>query len=255
MSLQFKIDSTNFFISMTKKIKLFCLPYAGGASNIYNEWNTKLSKKIELCPIDLAGRGTRFTDKPYADLDEAVDDIFQIIKDDISEYDYAIFGHSMGALLAYELIQKILSHGINGPVHVFFSGRKPVHIPKTENFYRDMNVLEFQEAVLSLGVTPPEIFNNLELKGIFIPLLRSDFSIAETFVDRSNIIPLTCNISALIGEDEDITSKEADQWELHTTEKCSIYYIKGGHFFLLNQQQAVIDIINHTVLAENDFSR
>jgi medium-chain acyl-[acyl-carrier-protein] hydrolase len=227
-----------------KKIKLFCLPYAGGAASIYDQWNTKLAKNIELCPINLAGRGNRFTEKPYSNLEEAVDDIFDIVKNDLSEFDYAIFGHSMGALLAYELIQKIQRQGKNVPLHVFFSGRKPVHIPKTEKFYRDMTALEFQEAVLSLGVTPPEIFKNPELKAIFGPLLLSDFTIAETFVDRSEILPLSCNITALIGQEEEITTEEAEQWKFHTTKECAVHYIKGGHFFLLDQQQAVIDIIN-----------
>jgi len=227
-----------------KKIKLFCLPYAGGASSIYNDWETKLSKNIELCPISLAGRGSRFTEKPYLNLEEAVNDVFSIVKNDLSEFDYAIFGHSMGALLAYELIQKIQTKDKKLPLHVFFSGRKPVHIPKTEKFYRDMTVLEFEEAVLSLGVTPTEIFKNPELKAIFSPLLLSDFTIAETFVDRPTIVPLPCNITALIGQDEEITREEAEQWKFHTTKKCDIHYIKGGHFFLLDQQQAVIDIIN-----------
>ena len=94
-------------------------------------------------------------------------------------------------------------------------------------------------------------FENSELKEIFIPILRSDLSIAETFVERPKIVPLHCSITALIGENEAITPQEAVQWKLHTTEKCSIHYIEGGHFFLLNQQQAVIDIINTNVLAEN----
>nr|WP_315031494.1 alpha/beta fold hydrolase [uncultured Chryseobacterium sp.] len=238
---------------MTKKIKLFCLPYAGGAASMYDQWKTKLSERIELCPINLAGRGNRIADRPYANLEQAVDDIFQMIESRISESEYAIFGHSMGALLAYELVRKILDKGKKAPLHIFFSGRKPVHIPKRGKFYRDMTPLEFQEAVLSLGVTPPEIFENPELKEIFMPLLRSDFTIAETFVDRPEIEPLQCNISALIGEDEDITTEEADQWKLHTTEKCSVYYMKGGHFFLLDQQQAVIEIINNNLLAENQF--
>ncbi|AXG72408.1 linear gramicidin dehydrogenase LgrE [Kordia sp. SMS9] len=232
------------------KIKLFCLPFAGGAANMYDQWNTKLAKHIEVCPIHLAGRGNRFTEKPYSNLEEAVNDIFDIVKDDLSESDYAIFGHSMGALLAYELVQKIRKHGRNAPVHVFFSGRKPVHIPKTENFYRDMTALEFQEAVLSLGVTPPEIFKNPELKAIFGPLLLSDFTIAETFVDRPEILPLSCNITALIGQDEEITKEEGAQWKFHTTEQCAVHYMEGGHFFLLDNPQAVIDIINDNLCIE-----
>ena len=238
---------------MTKKIKLICLPFAGGGANIYEQWRTKLSDHIQICPVDLAGRGNRITEKPYKDLEEAVNDAYRSIENDIAEGEYAIFGHSMGALLAYELIQKIRTLGKREPLHVFFSGRKPVHIPKTENFYRDMNAAEFKKAVLSLGVTPREIFENKELNEIFIPILRSDFCIAETFVERPEILPLDIEISALIGKEEAITTEEAVQWKLHTSEKCSIYFMEGGHFFLLDDPQAVIDIINSHLSVENCF--
>ena len=67
----------------TKKIKLFCLPYAGGAASMYDQWSAKLSKEIDVCPINLAGRGSRITDKLYENLAAAVEDIYQMIKDDM----------------------------------------------------------------------------------------------------------------------------------------------------------------------------
>lgn len=233
---------------MTKKIKLFCLPYAGGSANIYQKWRLGLAKNIELCPIELAGRGSRIADNYYVNLDEAVNDIYNQIADDISKFDYAIFGHSMGALLAYELIQKIMTLGLRKPVHVFFSGRKPPGTPRKEKLYSLMNPAEFQEKIVALGGTPPELFLYPELKKIFIPLLRSDFAMAETIVDRPEIIPLTSNISILLGKNEGIPLDLAVKWKTHTIKKCSIHYIEGGHFFLVKQEKAVIDIINEKLL-------
>ncbi len=233
---------------MTKRVKLFCLPYAGGSANIYNKWSTELSESIELCPIELAGRGRRITERPYDNLEEAVDDIYNIISKEIETNDYAIFGHSMGAFLGYELIQKIKAKGQKGPIHTFFSGRRPPGVPKKTKLFCEMSPAEFEEAVLALGGTPPEFFEYPELKRIFIPLLRSDFSISETVVDRPQIMPLPCNISVLLGETEGISPEVAAGWHAHTMQECDINYIPGGHFFLLDQHKAVIEIVNEKLV-------
>ncbi|CAC9975503.1 thioesterase II family protein [Flavobacterium panici] len=236
---------------MTEKIKLFCLPFAGGASSIYRNWGTGLADNIELCPIELAGRGIRIAEDCYANLEEAVEDIFNQISDDISKSDYAIFGHSMGASLGYEVLQKIMSLGMRPPIHAFFSGRYPPDVQRVRELWSLMGPQEFQEKVLALGVTPPEIFQHPELSKIFIPLLRSDFAIAETMVHRPEIIPLKVNISVLIGESEGISRDTAVKWKAHTTKRCSIYYIEGGHFFLLKEKDAVIKIINASLVQQN----
>ena len=144
---------------MTKKIKLFCLPFAGGSATIYNNWSSILSDNIVLCPIELAGRGKRITEKCYENLEEAVNDIYNRIVNDIIDYDYAIFGHSMGALLTYELTQKIMSMGLPAPLHVFFSGRYPPGLPRRSKPFSKMNPVEFEEAILALGGTPSRIFS------------------------------------------------------------------------------------------------
>lgn len=235
---------------MKNKIKLFCIPYAGGSANIYKSWELGLEENIELCPIELAGRGTRITENHYESFDEAVNDIFNQIVDDISKFDYAIFGHSLGAFLTYELIQKISSLGLKKPMHVFFSGRNPPHIRRKEKWSK-LSEAEFQEKILSLGGTPPEFFKYPELKKIFVPLLRSDFSLSETIIHRPKIIPLTIDFSILLGENEDIPPEIGRQWNQHTNKKCSIHYIKGNHFFLLKEKQAVLDIINEKLFQQS----
>ncbi|MCK8521585.1 thioesterase domain-containing protein [Aquimarina sp. D1M17] len=235
---------------MTKKIKLFCIPYAGGSANMYNSWKSGLNSNIELCPIELAGRGNRITENPYQNLEEALEDIYDQVSEDILNYDYAIFGHSLGAMLAYELTQKITSIGLNQPMHVFFSGRKPPHIHRKEKWSL-LSSTEFEKKIMLLGGTPPEFFKYPELKEIFIPLLRSDFSLSETIVDRPEIIPLDTDISILLGEDEGIPPETSVQWYSHTTKKCNIQYFEGNHFFLLQQKEAILEIINENLVQES----
>jgi len=231
---------------MMDKVKLFCVPYAGGSAMIYNKWKSHLPDYIELCPIELAGRGSRIAEPFYTGLEAAVEDIYATISVDISNYDYAFFGHSMGALLVYEVLQKIKALGNKLPLHAFFSGRKPPHA-KREKIFSSLSTEEFEKEIMSLGGTPPDLFKHPELKEIFVPILRSDFKISETVVERPEISKLPFDISALVGKEEFITSEEAEGWQLHTSGNYSMYTIKGGHFFLLEETKAVTKIINQTI--------
>ncbi|WP_268906141.1 thioesterase II family protein [Clostridium hydrogenum] len=99
---------------------LFCLPYAGGSEAIYYKWKDYLSPSIQLIPIELKGRGKRYNETFYETLDEAINDIFKWIKERIMNDDYAIYGHSMGSILAYELYYKVISEKLRKPKHIFF---------------------------------------------------------------------------------------------------------------------------------------
>lgn len=234
----------------TEKIKLFCLPYAGGSAYaIYSKWADSLEPNIELRPIELAGRGARIGGQLYANIDEAVDDVLIQIKDEIVDSEYAFFGHSMGSVLAYKVLQKIDDLKLPPPIHAFFSGRRAPHIPSRRvKLLSKMNADEVEKEILHLGGTPPEFFQYPELKDIFIPIIKSDFRIADTLVEESNIIPFDFDISIFIGEDEDILNHEVIEWRQHTTKNFSVDYFDGEHFFLLDQRQAVIDSINNCLI-------
>lgn len=231
---------------MTTKIKLYCIPYAGGSAIIYHQWKSKLRSNIELCPIELAGRGGRITEPLYANLEAAVEDIFEQIKAGITTHDYIVFGHSMGALLAYELLQKIKNEGVKKPLHAFFSGRKPPHIAR-KKIYSSLSTEAFEREIMSLGGTPPEVFKYPELKEVFMPILRNDFRISETVIKRSEISKLPIEFSILIGKEEQIHQVEANQWRMHTSQACCVYFVNGGHFFLSKETDAVTNIINQSI--------
>lgn len=227
-----------------KKVQLFCLPFAGGSAPlIYNKWKTKLSENIILKPIELAGRGSRIVEKFYNGVPAAVEDIYSRIKKELNGQDYAIFGHSMGAFLAYEVAQKMQAAGDKMPLRIFFSGRHAPNIRKWRG-YATLSDEEFKQRVLDLGATPKAIFENPEFLRIFLPILRHDFKIADSPNVREKITPLNCDLTVLIGEEEDISQEEAQAWKLHTSRNCAINYIQGGHFFILNNQQKVLDIVN-----------
>ena len=233
------------------KIKLFCLPYAGGSSIIYNKWKPYLHPRIELFPIELAGRGKRIADPFYSNLNEAVDDIYPEIKSEIQNSQYGLFGHSMGGLIVYDLAQKIRDHNLPAPQHIFFSGRSAPHVYREDDkIFHLMGNEEFKSEVMDLGGTPPSFFEHPELMELFLPLLKNDFKIAETQVYDREINPFDSNISILLGKEDDLNAEECDGWKLHTKKLCSIHHFNGGHFFLHNEVKQIVKFINNTLLGD-----
>lgn len=237
------------------KIKLFCFPYAGGSAMIYNRWKPFIDSRIELIPIELAGRGRRIHEGLYKDVKAVVDDVFYIIREDIKYSPYSIFGHSMGAMISYELAQKIKNSNLPSPEHIFFSGRSAPHLEREdEKKYHLMDDDRFKKEVLQLGGTPPEFFEHPELLQLFLPLLKNDFRISESELSTGVINPLNVNFTVFLGKDEDLTSAQCDGWKKHTDKLCSIHYFEGGHFFLHDETDQIVRFINNT-LCKNIYSK
>jgi medium-chain acyl-[acyl-carrier-protein] hydrolase len=228
-------------------MNLYCLPYAGGSAAIYSQWKQYLNPYIVLKPIELSGRGKRFNEAFYNHIQEAVDDVFGIIKNEIQETPYALFGHSMGGLIAYELAQKIGNYKLPNPAHIFISGRSAPHVKRgDERLYSLMNDIDFRQEVLDLGGTPQEFFDHPELLELFLPLLKNDFRMVETYKYNDSARPLDVDMTVLLGKQDDLTKDHCDGWKQHTKLLCDIHYFKGGHFFLNNETKQVVQIINHT---------
>lgn len=231
------------------KIKLFCFPYAGGSSMIYNDWKPYLNSEIELIPVELAGRGKRINEPLYVDIKEAIEDVYRIVRPQLNGSQYALFGHSMGGMISYQLYQKLRVEKYQLPIHVFFSGRSAPHVERTdEKKYHLLNEEDFKEEVINLGGTPPDFFDHPELLELFLPLLRNDFKLAETDYYNDEIHPLNSNISVFLGKDEDLTTEQCDGWKRHTKNLCSIHYLNGGHFFLHDETEPIVRLINNALL-------
>lgn len=223
---------------------LFCLPYAGGSESIYYEWKKYLSSSIRLNPIELKGRGRRYNEPFYETLDEAVEDIFKNIKYKIMDDDYAIYGHSMGSLLAYELYYKIKKYNVKEPKHIFFSGyQAPSVIGKKEDIH-NLPDYDFIKKMIDIGGTPKEIVNNMEIFEIFIPILRSDFKIIENYNYEKKEKKIECDVSILCGKQDFLQLKEILAWKDHVAKEIKIYNFEGNHFFINDNIQVITNVIN-----------
>jgi medium-chain acyl-[acyl-carrier-protein] hydrolase len=238
------------------QINLFCFHYAGGSATVFSSWRKHIHPQIKLIPVETAGRGMRMNERLYADIDEATEDVFALVLKYINNNEpYAFFGHSMGSLLCYKLVQKLARLNLELPQHIFFSGRGAPHIERPDKVkYHLLNAKEFEQEVLKLGGTPPEFFEHKELMNLFLPILKNDFKIIETSIINKEIVPMEVDISVFIGEDDDLTAEQRDGWKLHTNRLCTEYYFKGGHFFLHQQTEKIVKIINDILIEENCYN-
>jgi len=232
-----------------QKIKLFCLPYAGGTAMIYSSWKKNLHSEIELFPIELAGRGKRCKEPFYSNVYEAVDDIYNAIKDELDGTSFAFYGHSMGTVLVYELIYKIKELMNLEPVYAFFSGRYPPQVKKTEKFCYKMPENEFIQEIRSLGGTPEEFFENRELMEIFLPILRADYMLIELYNHAPKPGKLGMGITVFNGkQDKYVTHDDLEEWQYITSGKNEVIEFDGGHFFIFDNQKEIISVINDKLL-------
>ncbi|AQS04672.1 thioesterase II family protein [Clostridium beijerinckii] len=227
---------------------LFCLPYAGGSEVIYYKWKKYLSSLILLDTIELKGRGKRFNEGFYENLDEAVEDIFKNIKTKIVDNEYAIYGHSMGSLLAYELYYKIFNENLRIPKQIFFSGYKAPNINRKEKHIHLLPDEAFINKVIDLGGTPKELVGNKEFLQLFTPILRNDFKMLENYVYKYRKDKIQCDISVLNGKEDHITQDEILEWKNHCDKAFKVYNFVGNHFFINTNIESITNIINKTLL-------
>jgi len=238
-----------------KETILFCLPYAGGSARIYAKWRKFLNSSVELFPIELAGRGKRFNEPFYSTMDEAIHDIYSQIKDKLN-HPFAIYGHSMGSLLAYELSYKIQQTNGLSPLHIFFSGGKPPHCRTVKKEIHKLTDSDFKNEIKRMGGTPNELLAEKELFEIFMPILRADFRLIETYryIKKSDS-KLNSKVTVLNGKEDEISDNELLGWQQYTKQSCNIVNFEGGHFFINDHAESIVDLINNVVKIENKLNK
>ena len=227
--------------SRAAKIRLFCVPYAGGGPQIFQSWSESLPAGTDVFCLNLPGRGKRFADPPYSALMPLVEEATEVILP-LMDRPFAFFGHSMGALIAFEVLRGIRrQHGIS-PVHFFASSCFPPHLPDPHPMHH-LPDKEFLDELRTLNGVPKEVLENEELMQLVLPTIRADFTAAETYV-YTNEAALSCPITSFVGSrDPLITPELAKAWRVHTTGPFSFRMLPGDHFFLVPQQELLLSML------------
>lgn len=223
--------------------RLFCFPYAGGNVNIFRPWSDHLPANLEVCPIQLPGRGIRLRELPFTRLLSLVREVAQDLHPYLQE-PFAVFGHSLGALIAFEFARFVRKeHGIE-PGHLFVSGYRAPQIRETERFRYDLPESELLEELRSLSGTPTEVLDHPDLMQLVIPILRADLEMIRTYV-YSPEVPLSCPITAFGGlRDEKVTAKHLKAWSTQTTARFSLRMLPGEHFFIYTSQEELLQLLS-----------
>ncbi len=213
------------------QLRLFCLPYAGAGALIFRKWSDTLPRDIEVCPIQLPGRGTRLTEPPFTKLSCLIEALAQAL-DPLLDKPFAFFGHSLGALIAFELARQIRrQHGVH-PVHLFVSAGRAPQIPHRAPPIHTLPDKEFLAELRRLNGTPRELLDHEELMEVMLPILRADFALYETYL-YSTEPPLSCPISAFGGlQDRRVSASDLEAWRSQTSASFSLRMFPGDHFFL-----------------------
>lgn len=228
--------------------RLFCFPYAGGSASAFHAWAEQLPATIELWAIQLAGRENRWQEPAYTNMDALLPDLAHALQPALDR-PYAFFGHSLGALLAYELARLLRRQGDGLPTHLFVSGHRAPHLPRTHKPIHDLPLPAFKEEILRLNGTPAEILENDELMALLLDMLRADFTLAETYTYTA-AAPLPCPIVAFGGlEDELAPPAKIQAWARETVDEFSYHLLPGDHFFLHRSCSRIIQILVEAVAA------
>lgn len=213
------------------RLRLFCFPYAGGGAMIFRKWPDMLPADVELCALRLPGRESRLGDSPYSNVFKLIDDLVPPLIP-LLDKPFAFFGHSMGALISFELAQKLREQYDVSPVHLFVSGRSAPQVPDAEPRSYDLPESEFIEELRRLNGTPQDVLEHREIMQLMIPLLRADFAITQDYV-YSPRPPLNCPLSVFGGiYDKEVSRENLIAWGALTTGSFSLKMYEGDHFFI-----------------------
>jgi medium-chain acyl-[acyl-carrier-protein] hydrolase len=227
------------------RLRLFCIPYAGGGASAFRGWWDELPAQIEVCPIQLPGRENRMAEPLF----QRVTPLVQALADGIGPslaIPFALFGHSAGAKVAFELGRELRRRGAATPTHLFVSGRRAPHIPRSERLY-ELPDGEFMEKLRSFDGTPEAILQHPELMEIFMPILRADMAVNDAEEHKVEE-PLDCPISAFGGlEDVHSPREGVEAWRDHTRSTFTLEMFPGGHFFLHSARAAMLRVMSTTL--------
>ncbi|WP_046229164.1 thioesterase II family protein [Paenibacillus algorifonticola] len=221
------------------KLRLFCFPYAGGGASVFSSWKRELPAHIHVCPVQLPGRERRMLEDPM----DSVEAIVHSLVSEITPFlhtPFAFFGHSMGALIAFETARQLhFKHHVT-PLHLFVSGKTAPHLPYPRKSLHKLPDDQFKKELQLMQGTPEEVLQNDELMEIVMPHLRADFTAVETYVYRPGEV-LPCPIAVFGGlQDHDVSIESLYAWQEHTNGSFQVQMLEGNHFFLHNQEQEVI---------------
>lgn len=224
------------------RLRLFLFPYAGGGAHAYRDWGGALPLFIEAFALQYPGRGERILDPAFTKLSPLVDQITQALLPYLDK-PYAFFGHSMGALVSFEVARKLRrEHGL-APSYLFVSSCNSPQNRSKESRYSLLPENELIEKLTRFEGAPREVLEHKELMSLMLPTIRADFAVCEDYVYVTDSL-LPCPITALGGlEDHETSRIRMEKWRDETVNSFGLRMFEGGHFFINSAQKPLLQFV------------
>jgi len=220
-------------------LRLFCFPYAGGGASAYRRWHQSLPASVETHCVQLPGRETRLREPAFKRVGPLVEAAAEALLPSLHE-PFCFFGHSMGAIIAFEMARYLRRHHNIGPRRLFVSARTAPQLPSSNTLKYDLPDNEFMEALIRLNGTPREALESPELMELLLPILRSDCEVCDTY-EYTEDAPLECPITAYGGlGDKESPQADLEGWGAHTSAEFVLRMFPGDHFYLHTDQEQLL---------------
>jgi medium-chain acyl-[acyl-carrier-protein] hydrolase len=219
-------------------LRLFCFPYAGGGASAFRLWGRILPPEVQVCPVQLPGRETRLSERAHTGLRPLVTELVEALGPWL-DLPYAFFGHSLGALVAFELIRELRRQAVPQPARLFVSAARAPHLPLREPRIHDLPEAQFlAELCRRYGGMPAEVLRSPDLLRLLLPVLRGDLSVLETFEYQGDE-PLACPVVAFGGlQDAHVTRDDLAHWRDETSSAFALQLFPGTHLYLRDNPEA-----------------
>jgi len=221
---------------------VFCFPYAGGGAAAFGSWRSAAPAGLRILPVRLPGREDRISEPAARRIADLTEPLAEAVTEAAADGPFAFFGHSVGALLAFELARELRRRGAAGPTHLLAAACQPPHaLPPTR--LHDLPREELVEALLRLGGTSDVVLAQPELLRLLEPTLRADLALFELY-DYDPEPPLACALTAVGGlRDERVSQHELAQWSRHTEGPFELLLVRGGHFFVESARDELLELL------------
>ncbi len=230
------------------RLRLFCVPYAGGGASMYRSWSHRLPAAVEVNAVQLPGREERFREEPLRRLSDVVAGISAVLAE-YTDQPYGLFGHSMGGLLAFETARRLRAEDHPAPEFVIVSGRGAAQMPTPWRAIHHLPEEEFVEQVMTMHGTPAWVFEDEQLRNMVIRLLRADLSVVDTYQYR-NEAPLSCPLTAFTSPGDPLApARHVRAWAEQTVADFRYHEVEGGHFFLRDNAEPFLSLLCAEIMA------
>jgi len=242
----------------TSRVSLLCFPHSGAGASMYTAWIKQIPGQVVVCPVEFPGHGQRLREPLLRDIESLVDNLAASIGPLVRQ-PFAFFGHSMGALVCFELVRRLRKQYQREPIHLFISANSAPHLANLDEPLSALAEDILVQKVKELNGSAAEFLDIPELREVFLPVLRADFALCETYGYHPDE-PLHCPVTVLGGlNDKTVSRADLEAWKIYTTGPFRVRMFPGDHFYIHRCRDVLLEVLarelnGHGCLPNKDFA-